>query len=108
MEEQGAKRHSITAALGPCIGPCHYEVTDEFYNQFIDCNNEFQNIFKNRKINHFHFNLWAFIMNQLKEAGINAFVWNFVPTKMNSVSSLIGVQYTGMNLIMDDNFLLLP
>ncbi|CDO47215.1 polyphenol oxidase [Bartonella henselae] len=74
MEEQGAKRHSITAALGPCIGPCHYEVTDEFYNQFIDCNNEFQKYFlKTEKVNHFHFNLWAFIMNQLKEAGINAF-----------------------------------
>ncbi|KEC54666.1 peptidoglycan editing factor PgeF [Bartonella koehlerae] len=74
MEEQGAKRQSITAALGPCIGPCHYEVTDEFYNKFIDCHNEFQKYFlKTEKANHFRFNLWAFIMNQLKETGVNAY-----------------------------------
>ncbi|WP_317993532.1 peptidoglycan editing factor PgeF [Bartonella gliris] len=73
MEEQGAKRQSITAVLGPCIGPCHYEVTDEFYNQFIDCHSKFQKYFlKTDKVNHFSFNLWAFIMNQLIEAGINA------------------------------------
>lgn len=73
MEEQGAKRQSITAVLGPCIGPCHYEVTSEFYKQFIDCKNEFQKYFlKTDKVNHFCFNLWAFIMNQLKEAGVHA------------------------------------
>ncbi|WP_019218940.1 peptidoglycan editing factor PgeF [Bartonella florencae] len=73
MEEQGAKRQSITAVLGPCIGPCHYEVTGEFYNQFIDCHSKFRKYFlKTDKINHFHFNLWAFILNQLKEAGVNA------------------------------------
>ncbi|WP_208437343.1 peptidoglycan editing factor PgeF [Bartonella taylorii] len=73
MEEQGAKRQSITAVLGPCIGPCHYEVTSEFYKQFIDCQNKFQKYFlKTDKVNHFHFNLWAFIMNQLQEAGVHA------------------------------------
>ncbi|WP_144755744.1 MULTISPECIES: peptidoglycan editing factor PgeF [Bartonella] len=73
MEGQGAKRQSITAVLGPCIGPCHYEVTDEFYHQFIDCESKFQKYFlKTDKANHFHFNLWAFILNQLKEAGVSA------------------------------------
>ncbi|WP_273717622.1 MULTISPECIES: peptidoglycan editing factor PgeF [Bartonella] len=73
MEKQGAKRQSIIAALGPCIGPCHYEVTGEFYNQFIECHSKFQKYFlKTEKVNHFHFNLWAFIINQLKEAGVNA------------------------------------
>ncbi|EJF81104.1 peptidoglycan editing factor PgeF [Bartonella doshiae] len=73
MEEQGAKRQSITAVLGPCIGPCHYEVTDEFYNQFIDCHSQYQKYFiKTDKVNHFRFNLWAFIINQLKEAGVHA------------------------------------
>ncbi|GAA5097523.1 peptidoglycan editing factor PgeF [Bartonella acomydis] len=73
MEKQGAKRQSITAVLGPCIGPCHYEVTDEFYNQFIDCHSKFQKYFsRTDKINHFHFNLWAFILDQLKEASVNA------------------------------------
>ncbi|WP_273719796.1 MULTISPECIES: peptidoglycan editing factor PgeF [unclassified Bartonella] len=73
MEEQGAKRPSITAVLGPCIGPCHYEVTEEFYYQFIDSQSKFQKYFvKTENINHFYFNLWAFIMNQLKEAGVSA------------------------------------
>ncbi|WP_375628153.1 peptidoglycan editing factor PgeF [Bartonella sp. TT67HLJMS] len=73
MEKQGAKRQSITAVLGPCIGPYHYEVTSEFYDQFIDCHCKYQKYFiKTDKINHFYFNLWAFIMNQLIEAGVNA------------------------------------
>ncbi|CAK01153.1 peptidoglycan editing factor PgeF [Bartonella tribocorum] len=73
MEKQGAKRQAIIAALGPCIGPHYYEVTSEFYNQFIECHSEFQKYFlKTEKVNHFHFNLWAFITNQLKEAGVNA------------------------------------
>ncbi|VEJ45684.1 peptidoglycan editing factor PgeF [Bartonella vinsonii] len=73
MEEQGAKRQSITAVLGPCIGPCHYEVTSEFYNQFIDCHSKFEKYFlKTDNVNHLRFNLWAFIMEQLKEAGIHA------------------------------------
>ncbi|MCL6229330.1 peptidoglycan editing factor PgeF [Bartonella bilalgolemii] len=71
MEEQGAKRQSITAVLGPCIGPCHYEVTSEFYNQFIEHNNEFEKYFsKTDKVHHFNFNLWTFIINKLEQAGI--------------------------------------
>ncbi|CAF25832.1 peptidoglycan editing factor PgeF [Bartonella quintana] len=73
MEEQGAKRRSITAVLGPCIGPCHYEVTDEFYNQFIDYHSKFRKYFlKTAKVKHFSFNLWTFIMDKLQEAGVNA------------------------------------
>ncbi|WP_455481656.1 peptidoglycan editing factor PgeF [Bartonella sp. B35(2025)] len=73
MEKQGAKRQSITAILGPCIGPCHYKVKGEFYSQFIDCHSKFQKFFlKTDQENHFNFNLWAFIMEQLKEAGVNA------------------------------------
>ncbi|EJF88361.1 hypothetical protein ME1_00680 [Bartonella vinsonii subsp. arupensis OK-94-513] len=71
MEEQGAKRQSITAVLGPCIGPCHYEVTSEFYNQFIDCHSKFEKHFL-KTDDHLRFNLWAFIMEQLKEAGVHA------------------------------------
>ncbi|PIT70854.1 peptidoglycan editing factor PgeF [Bartonella tribocorum] len=74
MEKQGAKRQSIIAALGPCIGPHHYEVTSEFYNQFIERDSKFQKYFsKTEKVNHFHFNLWSFIINKLKEAGVHAF-----------------------------------
>ncbi|ENN94418.1 peptidoglycan editing factor PgeF [Bartonella vinsonii] len=73
MEDQGAKRQSIIAVLGPCIGPYHYEVTSEFYNQFIDRHSKFEKYFlKTDKVNHLRFNLWAFIMEQLKEAGVHA------------------------------------
>ena len=35
MEELGARRRSIRAALGPCIGPASYEVGPEFTARFI-------------------------------------------------------------------------
>ncbi|WP_455476727.1 peptidoglycan editing factor PgeF [Bartonella sp. B41] len=77
MEKQGAQRQTITAILGPCIGPCHYEVTSEFYNEFVNYNSKFHKYFlKIDKVNHFHFNLWAFITNQLKEAKVNAHCLN--------------------------------
>ncbi|EJF86611.1 peptidoglycan editing factor PgeF [Bartonella rattimassiliensis] len=73
MEKQGAKRQSITAVLGPCLGPHNYEVTSEFYNQFIEYHSKFQKyFFKTEKVNQFRFNLWAFIINQLKKAGVDA------------------------------------
>ncbi|ABM44894.1 hypothetical protein X471_00071 [Bartonella bacilliformis str. Heidi Mejia] len=73
MEKQGAKRQSITAVLGPCIGPHHYEITGEFYDQFMNYQNQFQKYFlKTDKENHFSFNLWAFIMDKLQQEGINA------------------------------------
>ncbi|WP_455473819.1 peptidoglycan editing factor PgeF [Bartonella sp. B30(2025)] len=73
MEEQGAKRQSITAVLGPCLGPCHYEVTSEFYDQFLNCNSKFQKyFFKTDQVNCFSFNLWTFIMDQLTKAKVNA------------------------------------
>ncbi|ALE03577.1 peptidoglycan editing factor PgeF [Bartonella ancashensis] len=73
MEEQGAKRSSIIAALGPCIGPCHYEVTGEFYDQFVNCKSQFQSYFSQiDKKNHFRFNLWSFIIDQLTQEGIKA------------------------------------
>ncbi|WCR55397.1 MAG: Multicopper polyphenol oxidase [Bartonella clarridgeiae] len=69
MEEQGAKRQSIIAVLGPC----HYEVTSEFYNQFIERDNQFEKYFlKTDKADHFSFNLWTFIINQLKKEGVHA------------------------------------
>ncbi|AQX27602.1 MULTISPECIES: peptidoglycan editing factor PgeF [unclassified Bartonella] len=73
MEEQGAKRQSIIAVLGPCIGPCHYEVKSEFYNHFIERDNQFEKYFlKTDKADHFSFNLWTFIINQLKKEGVHA------------------------------------
>ncbi|WP_336276585.1 peptidoglycan editing factor PgeF [Bartonella sp. CB178] len=73
MEQQGAKRQSITAILGPCIGPCHYEVTSEFYDRFIDLNDRFEKYFlKTNKTNCFNFNLWAFITDKLTEEQVKA------------------------------------
>lgn len=73
MEKQGAKRQSITAVLGPCISPYHYEVTHEFYEQFVRCHSQFQKYFlQTDRVKHFRFNLWAFIVDQLKQAGVHA------------------------------------
>ncbi|WP_336279476.1 peptidoglycan editing factor PgeF [Bartonella sp. CB175] len=73
MEEQGAKRQSIIAVLGPCICSYHYEVTNEFYNKFINIHNKFQIYFLKTDENHFNFNLRAFIMDKLKESRVNAY-----------------------------------
>ena len=34
MEQYGAEAHSVYAAIGPAVGPCCYEVDDDFYERF--------------------------------------------------------------------------
>lgn len=69
----GAKRENIVAALGPCIGPDNYEVGAEFREQFLSKNPEYSQYFaQSVKNGHYMFNLWQFIMDRLKLAGVQA------------------------------------
>lgn len=100
MEEQGAKRQSITAVLGPCIGPRYFEVTSEFYDQFINCHSQFKRYFL-KTADHFSFNLWAFITDRLKKAGVNASCVELCTYQHAQHFFLIAAQHTVTNPIMD-------
>ena len=46
MEEKGAKRENILAAIGPCIGECCYEVSLDVYNEFVAVSEDYKAFFK--------------------------------------------------------------
>jgi copper oxidase (laccase) domain-containing protein len=46
MEENGAKRENILAAIGPCIGDCCYEVSSDVYDEFISVSEDYSCFFK--------------------------------------------------------------
>jgi polyphenol oxidase len=66
MESIGAKRRSIRAVLGPCIGPDAYEVGPEFEQTFVDKSLENGAYFKRREGGpRPYFDLPAFVLNRL-------------------------------------------
>lgn len=73
METLGAERRNIIAALGPCIGPKNYEVSEEFRQTFLNEDSTFDHFFhQTNKTDHYLFNLWAFIHHRLQQAGVKA------------------------------------
>ncbi|QND53805.1 peptidoglycan editing factor PgeF [Phyllobacterium sp. 628] len=73
MVALGAKRGNIQAVLGPTIGPDNYEVGAEFYAQFTGADPSYSRFFRDSvNENHKMFNLWAFILERLSQAGVNA------------------------------------
>lgn len=71
MEELGAARARIRAAVGPAISQKAYEVGEEFEARFIDENIENKKYFS-RKAPHSrpHFNLTGYVAGRLKRAGL--------------------------------------
>ena len=69
MEELGADRARITAAIGPCIARASYEVTDAFAAAFPA---QDQDCFAPGRPGHQHFALEAFVARQCARAGITA------------------------------------
>lgn len=73
MEKLGAQRENITAVLGPTIGPENYEVSEDFRNIFLDADDANIIYFVSTpKLGYYLFNLWSFITDQLKKAGVQA------------------------------------
>lgn len=67
----GARRENIVAVLGPAIGPDHYEVGPEFYQQFLSHNVDYARYFASSgKDEHKMFDLWQFIADRLNAAGV--------------------------------------
>lgn len=75
MEDLGAKRANITAVIGPTISQMNYEVGPEFRESFLTHDPGFQRFFLQGHDDRFQFDLPAFGINRLKEAGIKVAEW---------------------------------
>lgn len=71
MEDLGATRGRIRAALGPCIGPDAYEVGPEFEQQFRESDPNSDRFFhRPRPDSRAHFDLPGYVMHRLSRAGL--------------------------------------
>jgi len=75
MEKLGAKRKNIIAAIGPCIGQDSYEVSAEFYENFLGDSQENKIFFTPGKPEHFFFNLPGYIKTRLEKFGLGSVEW---------------------------------
>jgi hypothetical protein len=74
MEELGAKRDNVVAALGPCIGHRSYEVGPEFVAAFAAAGDDTARYFApSRRAGHSMFNLNAYVAERAARAGIGRF-----------------------------------
>lgn len=74
MEELGARRETIVAVLGPCIGPQAYEVGPEFVARFLEDGADHARFFKpSTRDGHAYFDLHAYIGARAQRAGIGSF-----------------------------------
>ncbi|TPE59447.1 peptidoglycan editing factor PgeF [Sandaracinobacter neustonicus] len=70
MEQLGASRHRIAAAIGPCIGRRSYEVDTAFRQRFEDADPDNELFFTDGRENHAFFDLEGFCLKRLAESGI--------------------------------------
>lgn len=76
MEELGARRNRIVAAVGPCIGPASYEVGLEYVQRFTDVDPTFARFFgAGVSADKRQFDLPAFVLSRLEAAGVAACEW---------------------------------
>jgi YfiH family protein len=76
MESLGADRNRLRAAIGPCIGPASYEVGVEFLERFLHFDPGYARFFvagatPDKRM----FDLPAFVLARLAQAGVNACEW---------------------------------
>jgi YfiH family protein len=73
MEELGADRQKIAAAIGPCIAQENYEVGAEFREQFLAENSANAEYFtESDRADHFRFDLESYVAERLKAAGVKS------------------------------------
>lgn len=75
MEDLGAKRSNIRAAIGPCISQRAYEVGPEFFEDFMAEDPAYARFFANGEADRMQFDLPAFGLHVLRETGINDAEW---------------------------------
>ncbi|TQS74017.1 peptidoglycan editing factor PgeF [Rhodobacteraceae bacterium] len=75
MTELGAKRDQITAVIGPCISQAAYEVGEEFMEQFVIEDMAYSRFFSGGPNGRPMFNLPAFGLQCLRDAGVAEAEW---------------------------------
>ena len=75
MEELGADRARIVAAIGPTISQQAYEVGSEFLETFLAEDPESARFFANGTGDRYHFDLVGYSLNRLRTAGIADVEW---------------------------------
>ena len=71
MEQLGAKRERIAAAIGPCIARASYEVDDGFARRFEADDPANERFFAPGKPGHHQFDLEAYVAHRLAAAGLS-------------------------------------
>jgi hypothetical protein len=75
MEALGATRANIAAVIGPCISQAAYEVGPEFYESFTDDDPETRRFFAGGTGDRMLFDLPAYGLWRLREAGVGHAEW---------------------------------
>ncbi|MFV2053501.1 peptidoglycan editing factor PgeF [Aliiroseovarius sp. YM-037] len=75
MVDLGAERGQINAVIGPSLSQQAYEVGPEFVEEFLDHDHDNGRFFAGGKGDRAQFNLPAFGLHRLREAGINSADW---------------------------------
>lgn len=75
MEALGAHREDITAVIGPTISQRAYEVGPEFLDDFLLDSQDNARFFANGQGDRMHFNLPAFGLHKLRQAGVGQAEW---------------------------------
>ena len=70
MEQLGARRERIHAAVGPCIAQPSYEVDEAFRARFLDADPDNARFFAEGRAGKPHFDLAAYVVHRLIAAGI--------------------------------------
>ena len=70
MEQLGAQRDRIAAAIGPCIAQCSYEVDRAFFDRLVALDAANGQFFSAGRAGHFQFALEAYVAARLAMAGV--------------------------------------
>jgi YfiH family protein len=70
MEELGARREAIAAAIGPCIGRASYEVDEAFVGRFLADDPANEHFFAAGRPGHAMFDIAAYVAARLAAAGV--------------------------------------
>jgi YfiH family protein len=70
MEERGARRERIAAAIGPVIARKSYEVDEAFFRRFLEAEPADERFFTPGREGHHQFDLEAFVLARVAAAGI--------------------------------------